>query len=199
MCDEWVAVCEQFDQNHTERPPINGSCVSSSFMDFWGHVGQRSTNSTSGCSRSHSPFGETEITDFNMSFETEEHVSFFQVSVGDVFGVDVLNAQEKLSHVELYMFRSQRDLFGEGTEVIFTHKIHNEVDALLGVEGGEQLHNMNAIQLFHDLLLVKNELHIFFASDSDFFLHFHGNVGLCLGTLSKVDLYNKNTFVRVVI
>lgn len=92
----WVAGVHLIDQN-PERPPVHWAAVTFVEQDFRGNV----LRSTTDCVGTFShDLGKTEVNHFQVAVPSDHNVLGLQVSVANVFGVQVLENQDHLRSIE---------------------------------------------------------------------------------------------------
>lgn len=117
---------DHFINNDPERPPVNRLTMALILQNFWRQILRRATKGKSSVLNN---FSKTKISELNVAIGGNEYILRFEISVDDIFAMEVLEDEDELRGVEGGFVGFEHAFFSEvGEELPAGNVFHEEVN-----------------------------------------------------------------------
>ena len=141
---------EQSVQDDAAGPDIDGSSFVLSFADdFGGGVGRASTGGFEEFAVFHK-VGESEVADFDEVILVDEDVFGFEVAMGDMILMDVLDSVDDLLKVEAGLFLVNGGILDVFVEFSLGGEFHDHENVICGIKHLVQLDDVGVVDELQD-------------------------------------------------
>ena len=149
-----INTSDHFINNDPERPPINRLAMALILQNFWGEILRRATK---GKSSVLDHFSKTKISQLNVAIRRNEQVFRFEVSVDDIFAMEVLEDEDELGGVEGGFVGLEHAFFSEvGEELSAGNVFQEEVDGCGVLVHALEVDDKGMADRFENLVLVAD-------------------------------------------